>query len=170
MLIIDAERHHLPAITKIFNYYILHTNARFETSPFSLEDRLQWFSQFAAGSRYQLLVAVEDGEVKGFTGSQPYRTGPAFCQTVETTIYLAPDWARRGVGSQLYARLFDLLAEQELHLAVAGIALPNAGSTALHENFNFQRVGVFGEYAIKNGQYISTLWMQKRLSRSENTR
>ncbi|NOH99463.1 GNAT family N-acetyltransferase, partial [Vibrio sp. 99-70-13A1] len=30
-------------ITDIFNFYIEHTNARFEESPFSLENRQQWF-------------------------------------------------------------------------------------------------------------------------------
>ena len=32
---------------------------------------------------------------------------------------------------------------------------------ALHRKFAFVEVGVFREYAIKNGQYISSLWMQR---------
>ncbi|MEZ9445760.1 N-acetyltransferase family protein, partial [Vibrio sp. 10N.222.54.F12] len=47
-------------ITDIFNFYIEHTNARFEESPFSLENRQQWFSQFSRDSKYQLYVATEN--------------------------------------------------------------------------------------------------------------
>jgi phosphinothricin acetyltransferase len=50
-----------------------------------------------------------------------------------------------------------------LHLAVAGIALPNDASVALHRKFGFTDVGVFDEYAIKHGSYINSLWMQRRL-------
>jgi phosphinothricin acetyltransferase len=167
MQIVDAEDHHIPAVTDIFNHYILHTSARFETSPLTLEDRQAWFSLFAKDSPHQLLVAVEEGQVIGFAGSQPYRRGQAFCQTVETTIYLAPDSARRGIGTRLYSTLFCRLGQQDLHLALAGVALPNEGSVSLHEKFGFRRVGVFEDYAIKNGRYVSTLWMQKRLARQE---
>jgi len=48
-----------------------------------------------------------------------------------------------------------------VHVALAGIALPNDASVALHRNFGFTEVGTFREYAIKNGQYISSVWMQR---------
>jgi phosphinothricin acetyltransferase len=46
---------------------------------------------------------------------------------------------------------------------VAGIALPNDASIALHKKFGFAEVGIFREYAIKNRERISSIWMQKRL-------
>jgi predicted GNAT superfamily acetyltransferase len=62
----------------------------------------------------------------------------------------------------LYRALFDSLApEPSVHVALAGIALPNDASVALHRNFGFTEVGTFREYAIKNGQYISSVWMQR---------
>jgi phosphinothricin acetyltransferase len=55
------------------------------------------------------------------------------------------------------------LSKEDLHLAVAGIALPNDGSVALHKKFGFTDVGVFDEYALVNGRFHSSLWTQKRL-------
>jgi len=43
-----------------------------------------------------------------------------------------------------------------------GIALPNDASIALHRKLGFTDVGVFEEYARKNGRYVSSLWMQLR--------
>ena len=34
----------------------------------------------------------------------------------------------RGIGRALYARLFDELHGEDIHMAVAGITLPNAAS------------------------------------------
>jgi L-amino acid N-acyltransferase YncA len=76
---------------------------------------------------------------------------------------LAPEVRTKGVGTLLYQELFSLLKNEPLHLAVAGIALPNDASIALHKKFGFEEVGVFKEYAIKNCKYISSIWMQKRL-------
>ena len=77
--------------------------------------------------------------------------------------WLAPEQRTKGLGSLLYEALFTKLKSEPLHLAVAGIALPNDASVALHKKFGFTEVGVFQEYAMKHGQRISSVWMQKRL-------
>jgi phosphinothricin acetyltransferase len=39
--------------------------------------------------------------------------------------------------------------------------MPNDASVALHRKFGFTEVGTFREYAIKNGRYLSSLWMER---------
>ena len=58
--------------------------------------------------------------------------------------------------------LLQRLADQPVHLAVAGVALPNPGSLALHRRLGFEEVGTFREYAQKNGTWISSTWFQRR--------
>lgn len=99
----------------------------------------------------------------GRASSFRYRQSQAFDKTVEIGIYLAPEAMGKGVGSQLYQSLFDALSNEDLHLAVVGIALPNNGSVALHKKFGFKNVGVFDEYALVKGKFYSSVWMQKRL-------
>ncbi|MEZ9348739.1 N-acetyltransferase family protein [Vibrio splendidus] len=151
-------------ITDIFNYYIEHTNARFEEAPFTLESRQKWFSQFSVDSKHQLYVAVENGELLGFACSQPYRDIYAFSDTVETTVYLASEAQRKGLGSKLYSQLFSSITDLGVHRVLSGVALPNEASIALHKNFGFREIGVFNEYAKKNGQYISSMWLEKELT------
>jgi phosphinothricin acetyltransferase len=76
---------------------------------------------------------------------------------------VAPDASGRGVGSELYERLFADLAGLGLHRAVVGIALPNEASVRLHARFGFRPVGVFDEYACKNGRLISSQWMERAM-------
>jgi phosphinothricin acetyltransferase len=46
---------------------------------------------------------------------------------------------------------------EPVHVALAGMVLPNDPSTALHCKLGFTEVGVFHEYAARSGQYLSSV-------------
>ena len=164
MRIRAAQAADLPALTEIHNHYVLHSQASFDTEPQTPEQRRSWFDGYAETGPYRLLVAEAGDKLLGAAWSSRYRPHPAFERTIETSIYLAPDARRQGIGSALYTQLFADLAAEPLHLAVAGIALPNEASIRLHRRFGFTEVGIFKDYALKHGQYISSIWMQKPLN------
>jgi phosphinothricin acetyltransferase len=68
-----------------------------------------------------------------------------------------------GIGSMLYGELFRLLAGEDVHRAVAGIAQPNEVSVALHGRFGFELVGRFTEVGRKFGRYWDVDWYERRL-------
>lgn len=107
-------------------------------------------------------MARDGDQVRGYACSQRYRELDAFRETVEVSIALDASSRGQGVGTALYRELFESLdREPSVHVALAGIAVPNDASVALHRKFGFTEVGTFREYAIKNGQYISSVWMQR---------
>ena len=158
-----AHRGDLAQLVAIYNHYVEHSIASFDTEPTSVENRTAWFESFSDVGPHRLLVAAESERVLGCASSAPYRSHSAFAQTVEVSIYIDPEVRNTGVGSALYSALFEELRLEPLHLAVAGIALPNDASVALHRKFGFTEVGVFAEYAMKHGAYVSSMWMQRRL-------
>jgi phosphinothricin acetyltransferase len=161
----------LAAIVGILNYTAANSIARFETRPVSVAERREWFGQFSAAGPYRLVVARDGDQVRGYACSQRYRDLEAFRETVEVSIALDVSSRGQGVGTALYRVLFDSLAhEPSVHVALAGIALPNDASVALHRKFGFTEVGTFREYAIKNGQYISSVWMQRVCNSAVPTR
>ncbi len=156
-----ATKADLPGIVAILNHIDATSHATFNTHPATVDERLPWFQQFAVSGPHRLLVARHAGSVLGYTCTAPYRSHEAFRETVETSIALAADARGQGLGTLLYRTLFDALAGEPIHTMVAGIALPNDASVALHRRFGFTDVGTFHEYALKNGHYISSLWMQR---------
>ena len=163
MNIANARTSDAPALLALRNHTIAHSFATFDEAPLRLAGVQDWIGGFAGSGPHRLLVAHDGDRLLGYCSSQPYRAHPAFSRTVETSIYVAPDAIRIGVGSALYGRLFADLAGLGLHRAVVGIALPNDASIRLHTRFGFALVGVFDEYAHKNGRAISSQWMQRAM-------
>lgn len=102
-----------------------------------------------------------DGRVAGVASSGRYRPRAAYDTTVETSVYIAPDSVGRGLGSALYGALFDALDGERVHRAVAGIALPNDASVALHRRFGFERVGRFSEEGWKFDRFWDVDWYER---------
>lgn len=161
MLIRSGRLGDLPTIVAIDNHNVLHGHASFDESSSSAANRIPWFGTFADGGPHRLLVA-DDGVVRGYACSSPYRVHPAFRHTVELTIYVAATHARQGIGTLLYERLLADLAGESIHRMLVGIALPNEASTGFHRRFGFEEVGTFDEYATKGGEWVSSMWMQRR--------
>jgi phosphinothricin acetyltransferase len=156
-----AERGDLPRITQIYNYYVLNTPVTFDVEAYTVERREAWFAQFSAAGRYRLLVADENGVVMGYAGTTRFRPKAAYETTVETTIYCAPDAVGNGIGTRLYAALFEALRSEDVHRFVAVYALPNAATDALHRRFGFRVVGVFSENGRKFGKYWDVCWAER---------
>lgn len=162
-LVRPACRDDLPAITRLYNHYVLHTPITFDLEATTPEARGPWFEAHTAGGRHRLFVAEEAGRVLGYAGTGPFRAKRAYDPTVETTIYLAPGATGRGLGSLLYTALFAALRGTDAHRAVAGITMPNAPSVALHRRFAFTEVGTFHENGRKLDRWWDVLWMEKIL-------
>jgi phosphinothricin acetyltransferase len=156
-----AVRGDLTRLTEIYNYYVINTPVTFDVEPYTVERREAWFAQFAETGRHRLLVAESEGGVIGYAGTTRFRPKAAYETTVETTIYCAPDAAGKGIGSRLYAALFESLRGEDIHRFVAGYALPNPATAAIHARFGFKVVGVFSENGRKFGRYWDVCWVER---------
>jgi phosphinothricin acetyltransferase len=161
----------LPALTDIYNHYVSNSNATFDVDTFTVEQRATWLAQFN-NHRHQCWVACAQQSPKkddpahcvAFACTMPFKVKKAYELSVESSIYLHPDYANRGLGSLLYQKLFDELGKTDLHRCYAGIAQPNAASVRLHTKFGFKKVGHYKEVGWKFGQYWDVIWMEKELS------
>ncbi len=152
----------LVAIAQIYEHYVLHSFATFDEVAPQREHWDAWFDRFSLTGPHRLVVA-DDGQVRGYASSMPYRAHPAFAATVELSVYVSDGRTGHGLGRRLYGRLIEELQGSAVHRAVVGIALPNDASVQLHRSFGFDEIGVFDQYAKKWDRYISSVWMQRAL-------
>ncbi|HYL93756.1 MAG TPA: GNAT family N-acetyltransferase [Alphaproteobacteria bacterium] len=154
----------LTRLTEIHNHYVVNTPVTFDLESFTPEQRMPWFHEHSDGRRYRMIVA-EDSEagVVGYAASGRFRNKAAYDTTVELSIACSPIATGKGVGKLLYNALLAAIAEEDIHLLVAGITQPNAASNALHKSFGFTPVGTFGQVGRKFGKYWDVLWLQRPL-------
>lgn len=156
----------LPALTAIYNHYVVHTPITFDVKTYEPHERRPWFDDHHPTGRHRLLVGVDaDGGIAGYATSSRWRPKASYDTTVETSVYCRDDARGRGVGTKLYEALFAAIADEDVHRIVAGVALPNAASIALHERFGFEQVGVFHQVGRKFGQFWDVAWFERPMKR-----
>ncbi|MBN1266284.1 MAG: N-acetyltransferase [Anaerolineales bacterium] len=105
------------------------------------------------------LVCENDTCILGYAYATPYRHRPAYRWTVETSVYIRPEFQRRGIARALYTSLLELLRMLGFHNAVAITALPNEASTKLHQTIGFELVGTLKAAGFKlDGWHDTALW------------
>lgn len=139
-------------IAQIYNYYIKNTHHTFETEPLSVEEMRERIGELSGV--YPYLVFEEDGEILGYAYAAQFKLRQAYAYSAEVSIYVKNEAKQRKIGTQLYVRLFDELAETNVHAIFAGIALPNDASIVFHERLGFEKVAHFKEVGYKLGRWI----------------
>lgn len=160
VLIRPAQHSDVPAMNALYNHYVANTAVTFDVKPSTLEQRYGWFEQFAETGRHRLLVAEMSGTFAGYVGSMQLKVKEAYQTSVETTIYIDPDFQGRGIGAALYENLFAVLESEAVHRAYGGIALPNDASVKLHETAGFRHIGTWNEVGFKHGKYWDVAWYE----------
>ncbi len=151
------------AIAAIYAHHVLHGTGSFETEPPEVEEmRRRWAELVGRGFPY--LVAEDEAGIAGYAYAGPYRTRPAYRETVENSIYLRPDAMGRGLGRRL---LDALVSESEARgfrqmVAVVGDS-GNVASIRLHEHAGFRLVGALRSVGFKHGRWLDTVLLQRAL-------
>lgn len=136
------------AVAAVYNPYVLGTAISFEEEAVPADVMAARIAAVVDGALPWLVATTPEG-LAGFAHASRWKDRNAYRFTVETTVYVAPGSAGRGVGSALYGRLFERLRGLGYHSAIAVIALPNPASVALHEKFGMVRAGLFREVGFK---------------------
>ncbi|WP_426105977.1 arsinothricin resistance N-acetyltransferase ArsN1 family B [Massilia sp. TSP1-1-2] len=158
----DATADDACAIAAIYNHFVRTTTISFEEEPVSEAD-MQMRIAAVHSAALPWLVATIDGKVAAYAYATPWRVRPAYRFSVESSVYVAPEAARHGLGRALYGALFERLRNAGRHLVIGGIALPNDASIGLHESMKFDKVAHFSEVGFKFGRWVDVGYWQLRL-------
>ena len=144
---IDAEQ-----ICNIYNHYIKNSCISFEEKPVSIKKMQQRINDISTS--FPWLVYEREQQILGYAYASVWKTRSAYRYSVESTIYCSQQAVGKGIGSQLYSALIALLKQTDTHSVIGCIALPNAGSIALHEKMGFEKVAHFKEVGRKFDRWV----------------
>ena len=166
MMIRSATPDDAAAVAAIYAPIVLETTISFEWVAPSVDDFRARIAKVL--TKYPWLVAVDEQEaVCGFVYAGSHRDPPSYQWSVNTSVFIRDDSRGRGVGKALYSELHRQLVALGYYRAFAGIALPNAGSVALHEAVGYKPLGVYEKVGFKFGAWRDVGWWQKELQPAE---
>lgn len=163
-IIADATGADLGPIFGIYDHFVLHSTATFETEPRSESERQAWY--LAHDPRSHALLVAKDpakGDLLGWAGLSPWSPRAAYRRTAEVSIYVALDAHRRGVGRALLQALIKRAKINRFGVLIARIAGPSEASKAFHESAGFQPVGLMRRCGSKFGSLHDVLIMDRHL-------
>ena len=165
----DAADADLPAIHTIYTHHVLFGLGSFEEIPPDLaEMRRRRDDVLARDLPY--IVANLDRRVAGYAYAGPYRTRSAYRYTVEDSIYVSPDFHRRGVGRTLLAELVTRCTALGYRQMVAVIGdSANGGSIGVHAAHGFVQVALLPAIGYKFGRWVDGVLMQRPLGEGQTT-
>jgi phosphinothricin acetyltransferase len=153
----------IPAITRIYAQAVRYGTATFELEP---PDEAEMASRQRAllEGGYPYLVAERPGTIAGYAYAAPYRARPAYRWCVEDSIYIAPEFQRRGIGRRLLAQLVADAQARGFRQMVAVVGdSAQAASIGLHAAGGFADIGTLRSVGFKHGRWLDTVLMQRAL-------
>jgi phosphinothricin acetyltransferase len=152
----DAQR-----IAEIYAPAVLERVTSFELVAPSAEEMGSRLGRVLA--HYPWLVCELDGKVVGYAYASTHNERAAYRWSVDVAVYVGAEVHRRGVGTALYASLFEVLALQNIRNVYAGITLPNAASEGMHSRAGFRLVGTYHHVGYKFGAWHDVAWFERTI-------
>ena len=145
----------------IYNYYILHSSATFETEVLSEEEFTERVKRIT--ERYPWIVIVKEGNILGYAYLSEFIPRSAYDWTADAAVYLDHSARGRGYGSLIMAELIRLAEACGYCNLVSVITETNTASQKLHEKFGFVKAAHFADFGCKNGEWLGVDYYVKVL-------
>lgn len=163
MQIRQAKPSDAAELVHIYAPYVEKTAITFEYAVPTIEE----FSQRIQNTckKYPYIVAVMDGEIVGYAYASTFKNRPAYDWSCELSVYVTEKKRHAGIGTILYDRLEQLLAEHNFLNLYACISVPNPASIEFHKKRGFETIGRFTRCGYKLGTWHDMVWMEKLLNK-----
>jgi len=152
----DAAR-----IAEIYNHYVLHSTATFDTEPKTPEDRMGWLEEH--DDAHPVLVGSIDGEVVAWGSLSRWSQKPAYRHTVEVSVYVDREATGQGIGPAMTEALVGEARAAGHHAVMGQIVSENAASLATSERLGFERVGILREVGRKFDRWLDVVVVERPL-------
>ena len=153
-------------ILEIYKPYVLHTIITFEyDAPSQEEFSLRIKTTIA---QYPWLVCLYGNKIIGYSYAGIHRYRSAYQWSCESTVYLLPEFQRKGIARILYETLFSILRIQGYFNVYAGVSLPNEKSVGFHQSLGFTKIGIYEKIGYKFGEWHNVEWLQFQLREHQN--
>lgn len=157
------------ALLKIYGPYVERTAITFEYRVPSVEEFSGRIERTL--KQYPYFAAEFEGELVGYAYAGPFHEREAYDWAVETSLYVAWDQRKMGIGRRLHDALETALREQGILNMNACVACPCGeadeyltwSSLEFHRRLGYRLVGEFRQCGYKFGRWYNMAWLERHI-------
>lgn len=155
-MIKTMEPHHWNEVRRIYEEGLSTGNATFQTSAPEWEE---WDKAHIESSR---LIALDNGQMVGWTALTPVSSRCVYGGVAEVSIYVADSARGKGVGKILLKELIASSEAGNFWTLQAGVFPENIASIKIHEASGFRVIGKREKIGRMDGIWRDTILLERR--------
>jgi phosphinothricin acetyltransferase len=163
----DATIEDLPTIVEIYNSTIESRMVTADTTPVSVDSKIDWFHEHNPQHRPLWMIENSDKQTIGWCSFQDFYGRPAYSGTAEISIYLNENFRNKGFGKLILQHAISSCKELEIHTLTGFIFAHNTKSIKLFESLGFTEWGHLHEIAIMDGKHFSLKIMGLKITQNQ---
>ena len=154
MIFRNATIEDLPTIVEIYNSTIEGNMATADTSPVSIDSRIDWFNKHTPNRPLWIIENIEKQTI-GWCSFKDFYGRPAYSGTAEFSMYLNENFRSKGYGKLIFQHAISCCNELKIHTLLGYIFAHNKISIKLAESVGFTEWGHLQDVAIMNNNKFS---------------
>lgn len=166
----NSERYTLRPVTpgdaadilSVYAPFIKNTTVTFELEVPSVSDFADRIERISGS--YPWIVCCQEGRPVGYAYSSRHAERGAYGFSANLSVYVDPEFSRRGLGRMLCREIIGLSREIGVCNLFSAVTVPNEASFALHKALGFEQCGYFTRAGRKFGTWRDLAWFELRLS------
>lgn len=164
--IVTVSKEDAKELIEIYAPYVMNTAITFEYEVPSVEEFERRIEKTLR--RYPYLAARKGEKIAGYAYAGVFHDRAAYDWAVETSIYVAQDQKKLGIGRRIHEALELVLKEQGILNMNACISYPEEedeyltrNSAEFHGHLGYRMVGEFKKCGYKFHRWYNMVWMEK---------
>ena len=160
-----AELNDLEALVEIYNQSIVAGQKTADLTPFTTDDRMEWFEGHTP-DKYPILVTEKEKKIVGYLTISEYRSGRnALRHTAEVSFFIHFEYHRQGIASRLLNHAIEICPTLKIKTLFAILLDGNQESVNLLKKFGFEKWGHMPRVAEFDGVEVGHLYYGLRISK-----
>jgi len=150
----DAEN-----ILEVVNSFVKDSFAAYSDEYYSSSIVDEWSKKAKV-----FLVLEMENKIIGFGFVASYKPFKSSNHVGVLTYFILPEYTGKGLGTNLFNKLISKGKDLGITNFLAHISSKNEQSLNFHKKHGFQEVGRFKDMAVKLGEYVDMVWVQKQFN------
>lgn len=163
----NAELSDLPFIVEVYNQTISSKMVTADTSPISIDSRIEWFNAHNPQTRPLWIIKYYNQKC-GWVSLSNFYGRPAYDKTVEISLYIHQDFRHKKIGQFTVLSLEDYAKNNGIETILSFVFGHNLPSLSLFKKMGYQEWGFLPGIALLDNIKRDLMIMGKTLSSLNN--